>query len=79
MMLNNLSNSDGESTLIISAKDDEESGGFSVTPASTGAISKIAQMADKSDEFPIDGSFEGWTCVIGGWFALFATFGWLNS
>jgi hypothetical protein len=26
-----------------------------------------------------DGGRQGWICVIGGWFALFSTFGWLNS
>jgi len=78
MTLTNLS--EGESTLIISAKKgDEESGEFSATTASTGALSRKTQTTEKSDEFPIDGGFEGWTCVIGGWFALFATFGWLNS
>ncbi|KAN0090124.1 MFS general substrate transporter [Hyaloscypha variabilis] len=35
--------------------------------------------SEKSAEFSVDGTTEGWTCVIGGWFALFATFGWLNS
>ncbi|KAH8794348.1 MFS transporter [Hyaloscypha sp. PMI_1271] len=78
MTLTNLS--EGESTLIISAKKgDEESREFSATTASTGALSRTTQTTEKSDEFSIDGGFEGWTCVIGGWFALFATFGWLNS
>ncbi|KAE9366249.1 putative MFS transporter [Stipitochalara longipes BDJ] len=34
--------------------------------------------SEKNTELSDDGSLEGWTCVIGGWFALFATFGWLN-
>lgn len=26
-----------------------------------------------------DGGRRGWICVVGSWFALFSTFGWLNS
>jgi hypothetical protein len=78
MTLNNLS--DGESTVILSSKKcDEESGGSSATTDASGVLSKKEQTSERSGEFPIDGGFEGWTCVVGGWFALFATFGWLNS
>lgn len=78
MTLNNLS--DGESTVILSAKKgDEESGGSSATTDGSATLSKKEQTSERSDEFPTDGGIEGWTCVVGGWFALFATFGWLNS
>jgi len=30
-------------------------------------------------ELPQDGGLAGWTCVLGSFFALFCTFGWLNS
>lgn len=34
---------------------------------------------DLDDDGIEDGGRKGWICVVGGWFALFATFGWLNS
>ena len=73
--------SDGKPTIVISAKYDEESPEplsattVSATNSETGPMSD----SEKSAEFSEDGTAEGWTCVIGGWFALFATFGWLNS
>jgi hypothetical protein len=33
---------------------------------------------DVSEPLP-DGGFKGWRCALGGFFALFCTFGWLNS
>lgn len=30
-------------------------------------------------EYPRDGGVQGWTCVLGSFFALVCTFGWLNS
>jgi hypothetical protein len=78
--LNSLS--DGESTVILSAKKgDEESGGSSPTTETddSRAMSKIERDSENLGDYPDDGGFEGWTCVIGGWFALFSTFGWLNS
>lgn len=73
--------SDGESTIEISAKKEDEESGLSSATMEEGsaALSKTIQMSEKSDDSSIDGGSEGWTCVIGGCFALFATFGWLNS
>ena len=78
MTLNNFS--DGESTIVISAKYDEESPEPSATAVSA-SHSETGPMSDseKCVELSEDGTSEGWICVIGGWFALFATFGWLNS
>jgi hypothetical protein len=75
---------DGESTIVVSTqKYDEESGPgpLSARTEISAALSETRTMSDseKSAEFSVDGTTEGWTCVIGGWFALFATFGWLNS
>jgi hypothetical protein len=74
--------SDGDSSLILSTnKGDEESGEFNGT--TTNSLDPISSRTEQTkeliDEFPTDGGLEGWTCVVGGWFALFATFGWLNS
>ena len=76
-----ISLSDGESTVILSAKKgDEESRGSSTTTDTDDSrtMSKTERGSENLGDFP-DGGFEGWTCVIGGWFALFSTFGWLNS
>jgi hypothetical protein len=77
-----ISLSDGESTVILSAKKgDEEAGGSSATTDTddSRAVSKTEHGSENLGDFPDDGGFEGWACVIGGWFALFSTFGWLNS
>lgn len=77
-----ISLSDGEPTVILSAENgDEASGGSSATTNTDDphAISKAERGSENLGDFPDDGGFEGWTCVIGGWFALFSTFGWLNS
>jgi hypothetical protein len=77
-----ISLSDGESTVILSGKKgDEESGETSTTTDTDDprAMSKTESRSEDLSNFPDDGGFEGWTCVIGGWFALFSTFGWLNS
>ncbi len=74
--------SDGESNVILSAKKgDEESGGpnAKTNTDSSHTMSKTERSPEDLDDFPHDGDFESWTCVIGGWFALFSTFGWLNS
>jgi len=43
--------------------------------------SEHGEVADRDgEESDIeDGGKQGWMCVIGSWFALFSTFGWLNS
>ena len=77
-----ISLSDEESTVIVSAKKgDEESGGSSATTDTddSRAVSETERGSENLGDFTDDGGFEGWTCVIGGWFALFSTFGWLNS
>jgi hypothetical protein len=69
-------------TLIFSPKKgDEESGRETETDmsGSGGTLSKTEKEAENVVESSIDGGVGGWTCVVGGWFALFATFGWLNS
>ena len=82
MTLNN--SSDGDSTLKLGIKKCDEESGISTATTETvteslGPRTQTTQITEKSVEFTTDGGFEGWTCVIGGWFALFATFGWLNS
>ena len=70
------------STLTLCAKkSDEESARETETETteSFGTLCKTEKPTDDVAEFSIDGGLGGWTCVIGSWFALFATFGWLNS
>jgi hypothetical protein len=82
MMIEALPNEDV--TLILSPKQgDEESGRETETDTTessgVGTCLKTEKGKDNISESAIDGGLGGWTCVVGGWFALFATFGWLNS
>jgi hypothetical protein len=76
----------GDTIVILSAKQgDEESGREPepetemVTSGSGATLFNTEKGAENVIESSIDGGVGGWTCVFGGWFALFATFGWLNS
>jgi hypothetical protein len=71
----------GVSTLTLCTKSDEELARETETETtdSFGTVFKTEKATKSITEVPVDGGLGGWTCVIGSWFALFATFGWLNS
>jgi hypothetical protein len=43
------------------------------------ANTELNANADADAELLVDGGRMGWTCVLGSWFALFSTFGLLNT
>jgi len=64
----------------------DEQCGSHVSPLKSLPGSRISELKSSSEKSgpevsePLpDGGFKGWRCVLGGFFALFCTFGWLNS
>lgn len=75
------SNHDGK-TISSSSASEKNSASDSDTDLESSVLSVenlLPEKRESESEREIDGGKHGWICVLGGWFALFCTFGLLNS